>query len=46
VGEKDGIPTGRIESDDPAAPYIIFGTSDTPPHDTFRRAVESTRTVL
>jgi hypothetical protein len=42
VGEKDGVIVGRVSSDDPAAPYIIFGTSDTPPHDTLLRAVETT----
>ena len=38
---EGGRPVGRVFSDDPAAPYIIFGTSDTPPHDTLRRAVEA-----
>lgn len=30
----------RVVSDDPAAPYIIFGTSRTPPYDTLMRAAE------
>lgn len=29
-----------VVSDDPAARYIIFGTSRTPPHDTLMRAAE------
>lgn len=39
---KDSIHANgtRVESDDPAAPYIVFGTSHSPPHDTFRRAAE------
>lgn len=31
----------KFYSDDPAAPYIEFGTSDTPAHATLRRAAES-----
>lgn len=30
----------RVVSDDPAAAYIVFGTSHSPPHDTFRRAAD------
>lgn len=30
----------QVVSDDPAAVFIIFGTSRTPPHDTLRRAAE------
>lgn len=39
---RDSIHTEgtRVVSDDPAAAYIVFGTSRTPPHDTFRRAAE------
>lgn len=37
---EGGKPRGRVVSDDEDAPYIIFGTSDTPAHDTLRRAVE------
>lgn len=39
----EGRVIGRLSSDDPAAPYIIHGTSDTPAHDTLMRAVEATR---
>jgi hypothetical protein len=30
----------HVVADDPASVSIIFGTEDTPPHDTLRRAAE------
>jgi hypothetical protein len=30
----------HVVSDDPAAAFIVYGTTDTPPHDTFARAAE------
>lgn len=40
---RDSIKSTRnlVYSDDPAAPAIIFGTSDTPPHATLTRAAEA-----
>lgn len=42
LAEARGLPAGRVYSDDPAAAYIIAGTSDTPAHDTFAKAIEAT----
>lgn len=40
LAERHGEPIGVLSSDDSAAPYILKGTSDTPAHDTFDRAIE------
>ncbi len=42
VAEVDGHKVGRVASDADHAPYVIYGTSDTSAHDTFRRAAETT----
>lgn len=41
TAEVDGKKVGRVSSDADHAAYVIYGTVDTPPHDTFRRAAES-----
>lgn len=41
-GIEGGTARGRVVADDEAAPYIEFGTSDTPTFATLRRALEGT----